>query len=74
MKVYLEEGPLTPDVCIDLTGAEVAQAIEAWLVAHGVVVRGPRRIDVNGGLCECGNVYVGPSGFVIYNGEKFGGI
>lgn len=62
-----------PGVCIDLTGDEVARAIDAYLVAHGVHVNGPRTITVNGGLCKTGNVYVDPSGFVIANGEKFSG-
>lgn len=62
-----------PGVDIDLTGAEVATAIDAYLVAHGVHVRGARTITVNGELCECGNIYVDPSGFVIANGEKFSG-
>ncbi len=41
-----------PGVSIELTGSEVATAIDAWLVAHGVHVRGPRTIWVNGELCE----------------------
>lgn len=62
-----------PGVDIDLTGDEVATAIDAYLVAHGVHIRGARTITVNGELCECGNIYVDPSGFVIANGEKFAG-
>jgi hypothetical protein len=54
-----------PGVSIELTGDEVATAIDAWLVAHGVHVSGPRTIKVNGDLCEDGSVYVDPSGFVI---------
>jgi hypothetical protein len=38
-----------PGVEITLTGDEVAIAIDAWLVAHGVYVSGPRTIRVNGG-------------------------
>jgi hypothetical protein len=62
-----------PGVSVDLTGAEVATAIDAYLVAHGVHVSGPRTITVNGELCETGQVYVDPSGFVIDNGEKVDG-
>ena len=62
-----------PGVSIELTGDEVATAIDAWLVAHGVHVSGPRTITVNGELCECGHVYVDPSGAVVAGGERFSG-
>jgi len=62
-----------PGVDILLSGCEVATAIEAYLVAHGVHIRGPRTITVNGDLCEQGNVYVDPSGFVVDRGEKING-
>lgn len=62
-----------PGVDIDLTGDEVATAISSWLVAHGVHVEGARTITVNGELCEHGNVYVDPSGFVIHEGIKIDG-
>lgn len=62
-----------PGVSIDLTGDEVATAIDAWLVAHGVHVSGPRTITVNGELCETGRIYVDPSGFVLHDGEKTSG-
>jgi len=52
-------------VNIELTGDEVATAIDAYLVAQGICVRGPRTVTVNGELCEEGHVYVDPSGFVI---------
>lgn len=58
---------------IELGGDEVALAIDAYLVAHGIVVRGPRTITVNGELCDFGRVYVDPSGFVIDNGVKISG-
>ena len=54
-----------PGVSIELDGNEVATAIDAWLVAHGAHVSGPRTITVNGKLCKVGNIYVDPSGFVI---------
>lgn len=62
-----------PGVQIDLDGDEVAVAIDAWLVMHGVRISGPRTINVNGELLETGGVYVDPSGFVVHNGEKISG-
>jgi len=62
-----------PGVNIELTGDEVAIAIDAYLVAHGVHVDGPRTVTVNGELCEHGRVYVDPSGFAVANGERFSG-
>ncbi len=62
-----------PGVSVELTGDEVATAIDAWLVAHGVHVSGPRTVTVNGELCKAGNVYVDPSGFVIADGVKTSG-
>jgi hypothetical protein len=62
-----------PGVIIELTGAEVATAIAAWLTAHNVYVNGPRTVTVNDELCGFGEIYVDPSGFVINNGVKFSG-
>ena len=62
-----------PGVEINLTGAEVATAIAAYLVARNIHVRGPRTITVNGCLCDFGRVYVDPSGFVIRKGERIDG-
>lgn len=62
-----------PGVSIELTGDEVATAIDAWLVAQGIRVNGPRTISVNGELCEKGHIYVDPSGSVIANGVRFSG-
>jgi hypothetical protein len=62
-----------PGVSIEMTGDEVATAIDAYLVAHGVYVSGPRTVTVNCQLCERGEVYVDPSGFVVAGGEKFSG-
>lgn len=75
MEVKLGRGPTEfgPGVSIKLTGDEVATAIDAWLVAHGVHVRGPRTITVNGEICEIGEVYVDPSGDVFAHGEKWSG-
>lgn len=68
MQIKLGDGKSVygPGVSIELTGAEVATAVDAWLVANGVYVHGPRTIRVNGGLCEHGSVYVDPSGHVSY--------
>jgi hypothetical protein len=62
---------LAEGVFIHLDGCEVAMAIDSWLVAIGVHVRGPRTVRVNSELCKNGRVYVDPSGFVIYDGEKY---
>lgn len=62
-----------PGVSIELTGDEVATAINAWLVAHGIHASGPRTVTVNGVLCEAGRVYVDPSGFVVADGKKTSG-
>ena len=62
-----------PGIEIKLTGNEVAIAIDAYLVAHGVYVSGPRTITVNGDLCERGRVYVDPSGFVVTSGKRYTG-
>jgi hypothetical protein len=62
-----------PGVTIELSGDEVATAIDAFLVAHQIYVSGPRTITVNDDLCRDGEVYVDPSGFVISDGQKFSG-
>lgn len=62
-----------PGVEILLTGEEVATAINAYLVAHGIYVNGARTIRVNGELCSYGEVYVDPSGFVVTSGKLYTG-
>lgn len=62
-----------PGVSIELTGDEVAIAIDAYLVAHQVHVSGPRTVTVNGELCGEGLIYVDPSGFVIADGDRVSG-
>lgn len=63
-----------PGVLIELTGDEVATAIDAYLAAHRVHISGPRTVKVNGSLCKTGSIYVDPSGFVInQEGEKLSG-
>lgn len=75
MKVSYGDGTTEfgPGVSIDLTGDEVATAIDAYLLAHRIYVSGPRTIRVNGELCQEGHIYVDPSGFVIEHGIKFSG-
>lgn len=75
MQVKFGEGTTEygPGVRIYLTGDEVATAIDAWLVSHCVHIDGPRTIRVNGERCEVGEIYVDPSGLVIYGGERFSG-
>ena len=61
-------------VDIELTGEEVAIAIDAYLVARRVAVSGPRTILVNGQLCKSGRIYIDPSGFCIdKKGNKWDG-
>lgn len=62
-----------PGVSVELTGDEVATAIDAYLVARGVHVSGPRTITVNGELCDRGHVYVDPMGFVVVDGKRISG-
>ena len=62
-----------PGVSVELTGSDVARAIDAYLVAHGIHVNGPRTVTVNGELCEYGRVYVDSPGFVIADGKKWDG-
>ena len=75
MKVRIGDGKTKygPGVAIELTGEEVATAIDAFLVSRNIYVDGPRTISVNDNLCESGRVYVDPSGFVIAGGEKLSG-
>jgi hypothetical protein len=75
MKVRYGDGKTEygPGVLIELTGDEVAIAIDAYLVSHQIYVSGPCTISVNGSLCEEGRVYVDPSGFVINKGKELNG-
>jgi hypothetical protein len=63
-----------PGVLVELSGSELARAVDVYLLSQGVVVRGPRTIRYDGELLEdyC-QVYVDPSGFVIHQGKKFSG-
>ncbi len=75
MEVYFGNGKTEygTGVQIDLTGEEVARAIYAYLAAHNVHIQGAATITVNGELCEEGEIYVDPSGFVVANGKKWSG-
>lgn len=61
-----------PGVLVELTGDEVEHAINAYLVAQGIQVHGPRTVTVNGVLCKSGSVYVDPCGKVTIDGSKLG--
>ena len=56
-------------IIIELNGNEVATAIDAYLVAHGYSVNGPRTVRINGELCQSGTIFVDPSGYVLLDGE-----
>lgn len=75
MKVKHGEGKTVygPGVRINLTGDELATAIDAYLVARRVHVAGPRTVTVNGSLCESASIYVDPSGFVVFKGSRLNG-
>ena len=75
MEVKFGSGPTEygPGVEINLTGEDVALAIDTYLVAHNIHVRGARTIIVNGELCRRGQVYVDPGGFVMHEGKRFNG-
>lgn len=62
-----------PGVQINLSGDEIATAIDAYLVVHDINVFGPRTITVNGVLIDNGGIYVDPSGFVVTKGIKYSG-
>ncbi|MCK4518452.1 hypothetical protein KAT92_06750 [Candidatus Babeliales bacterium] len=75
MKVKLGKGrtEFGTGVQIDLTGDEVAIAIDAYLTAHSIHVSGARTITVNGKLCKKGGIYVDPSGFVVTKKKRYSG-
>ncbi len=75
MKVNFGKGKTQygPGVQIHLSGEDVAIAISAYLVAHGIYVDGARTINVNGQLCKKGEVYVDPSGRVVADGIGYNG-
>jgi hypothetical protein len=62
-----------PGVSISLSGAEVAIAIDEYLIANSVAILGPRTIRINGELIISGSVYVDPSGTVVAGGTEISG-
>ena len=54
---------------IELTGDEVALAIDSWVYSQGVVIDGARTVRVNEVNIESAYIYVDPSGRVIKRGE-----
>jgi len=59
-----------PGVDIKLTGEELAIAVELYLFAHDVHIRGARTITVNGELCKKARIYVDPSGYAMHKGKQ----
>lgn len=62
-----------PGVMIELSGDEIAIAVDAYLVAHGVSVSGPRTVRVKGTQIDDGHVYVDPCGSVVVHGTRLTG-
>jgi hypothetical protein len=60
-------------VLVELTGNEIARAVDLLVYSQGVIVRGPRTVTVNGDSCRSGRVRVDPYGFVIAKGKKLRG-
>ena len=75
MKIRKGGGTTTygPGVEINLTGNEVAHAIDVFLYAQGIYVGGSRTIRVNGELCKSGKVYVDPGAKVFHKGKEVDG-
>jgi len=59
-----------PGVLIKMTGDEVAVAIDAYLVAHNIIVSGPRTITMGKKLLKDTEIYIDPSGSVIEKGIR----
>lgn len=60
-------------VIIALSDTEVALALDAYVVAHGLHVMGPRTLLVNGKIIERGQVIVDPTGAVNTPTERIEG-
>lgn len=58
---------------VNLTGDELAMAVDLFLYSRQVLVVGPRTVKVNGQKCESAQVYVDPSGYVMDNGTRYRG-
>ncbi len=67
-------GEFGPGIEIELTGNELAQAIETWLMAQGVLITGARTTTVNDGdPCGSARVFVDPGGFITTAGQRISG-
>ena len=75
MKVRQGEGTTEfgRGVFVELSGDELATAIDAYLVAHHVYVIGPRTIRIGGRLPADTSIYVDPEGSVIFEEERYSG-
>lgn len=62
-----------PGVSVEMTGDELAMAVDAWLESQGLLIAGPRTVRVNGARCESAHVYVDPSGAVLARGRHYSG-
>ena len=48
-------------------------AITTYMHAHQMYTSGTQTVSVNGELCDSARVYVDPSGFVMFNGQRWEG-
>lgn len=62
-----------PGVLIEMSGNDVARAIDNWLYDQGVAVRGARTIRIGGELCKPATIYVDPSGYVSHGDCQWDG-
>jgi len=60
-----------PGIDIILTGDEVALAIETFLTAQNLYIKGARTLRVNGELCDKGSIYIDPSGSILLKGKEY---
>ena len=58
---------------IELTGDELAHAIDMFLYYKKVYVDGARTIRVNGERCDSASIYVDPSGSLMKKGVRISG-
>ena len=75
MEIYYGNGKTKygTGVIIDLTGDEIAIAINDYLVKRNVNIDGARTTTVNSQKCRKGKVYVDPSGVVNAYGKIWNG-
>lgn len=65
--------PQRSPITIQITGEEIAQALDDFLRRRGVEIQGPRTVRVDGELAQHATAYVivDPSGSVKINGTQF---